>query len=184
MLTQFSYYSTIAQYTCDQNCRSYGPYFGGLSDEACEAHGGTFCPIADCADLQVCVEDYHKDAVNANRPAFVNYLELMPGGEYLTKGSCDTDKSCQKWETNDPYACGRAREYFGFDANFINDKQICQDIGQFQNTRDFKFLEEFFKQGTSEESDPEETEPPLVPPLVLRKPYAGKYLYEFGNEKN
>jgi hypothetical protein len=171
---------TTLQYTCDQNCTSYGPYFGGLSDEACKAHGGTFCPVSNCTDLQVCVEDYHDEAVNDKKTAFANYLESMPGGEYL---SCDTDKSCEKWDPIDPFACGRAREYFGFDTNFINDKQICEDISQFRNTRDFQFLEEFFKQGSDGSFSPENTEPPLVPPLVLKLPTAGKCMYAFGNGK-
>jgi hypothetical protein len=132
------------------------------------------------------VKDYHDEAVNDKRTAFANYLETMPGWESLA--NCDNaSESCderKKWEPDDPYACGRARVYFGFDANFINDKQICQDIKQFQNSRDFVFLEEFFNQGTSNEVDPEKTEPPLVPPLELILPVAGKYLYEFGNGKN
>jgi hypothetical protein len=131
------------------------------------------------------VKDYHQDAVDANSPAFVNYLETMPGWESLAK--CDDDESCrnrEKWDPTDPYACGRAREHFGFDANFIHDKRICEDINQFKNSRDFKFLEEFFKQGTPAKSDgPDDTEPPLVPALVLKKPAAGKYLHEFVNGK-
>jgi hypothetical protein len=149
------------------------------------------------------VRDYHESAVDENRSIFANYLETMPGGAYLTPGNCDadnatattndtdtdtdTDQSCgerKEWNPMDPFECGRAREYFGFDKDFVNDKQICRDIGQFQNTRDFEFIDEFLNQGFSSGISPETGEPPLVPPLILTPPVAGKYLYEFGNGKN
>ena len=46
----------------------------------------------------------------------------------------------------DPNQCIKAREHFGYDAGFINDKQICEDIHQFRFAKDFNFLEEFFDQ--------------------------------------
>jgi hypothetical protein len=157
-----------------------------MSAEACEAHGGTFCPITDCTDLKDCVEGYHVDAVNDNRIAFSTYLEGMPGGEYLTPAKCDNAsdpaKYCdEKWV--DPDLCGKAREYFGFDASFVNDLKICTDIKQFQNSKDFDFLDEFFKQGRDAEVENESGKPPLVPPLTLTPPVCGRYLYEFGNGK-
>jgi hypothetical protein len=99
----------------------------------------------------------------------------MPGWESLAK--CDDAESCaerKQWDPTDPNACGRAREYFGFDANFVNDNQICTDVNQFKNTKDFEFLEEFFKQGGDSEVEIEFGEPPLVPPLILTLPAAGK----------
>jgi hypothetical protein len=45
--------------------------------------------------------------------------------------------------------CGNAREYFGFDAHFLNDDQVCEDIYQLRFTDDFDFLNEFFNQGSS-----------------------------------
>jgi hypothetical protein len=148
-----------------------------MSVEACEVHGGTFCPITDCTDLKDCVQNYYNNARSENRSAFATYLQGMPGGEYLTPANCDnaTDpaKYCdEKWV--DPDQCGAAREYFGFDASFVNDQSICTDINQFQNTRDFDFLEEFFKQGSASVVETDEGVPPLVPPLILTLPAAGK----------
>ncbi len=66
-----------------------------------------------------------------NRTAFAVYL----GGAPEIKNATDQNQ------------CSGAREYFGFNMNFVNDKQICGDIRQFQNARSFDFLEEFFAQG-------------------------------------
>jgi hypothetical protein len=161
-----------------------------MSDEACETQAGTFCPNTDCTDLKQCVEDYHRDALEENKIAFANYLEGMPGGEYLTPAKCDnaTDpaESCGEpkvWDPENLDQCGQAREYFGFDANFVNDKQICRDINQLRNTRDFEFLEEFFNQGSDLDPEIIIDDPPLVPLLILTPPVSGKYLYEFGNGK-
>jgi hypothetical protein len=45
--------------------------------------------------------------------------------------------------------CQRAREYFGFDRDFLDGGKICGDIEQFRLTEDFDFLNEFFNQGSS-----------------------------------
>jgi hypothetical protein len=121
------------------------------------------------------------------KTAFTKYLETMPGGEYLKKCDPDTEESCtpdgKELNPLDAFECGRAREYFGFDEYFINDEHICRDINQFRNTRDFEFLEEFFKQGSGIEAEPN-SDVFLVPPLVLVPPKTGKHLYEFRNGKN
>jgi hypothetical protein len=161
----------------EEECLHWGPYLTGISEEACNVHGGTFCPITNCTVLKDCVKTYHVDAVNDDRSAFATYLEGMPGGDYLTPANCanatDPAKYCAE-DWLDPDLCGNAREYFGFDATFVNDQQICSDINQFQNTRDFLFLEEFFKQGSDSEVEIEFGVPPLVPPLILTLPAAGK----------
>jgi hypothetical protein len=41
-----------------------------------------------------------------------------------------------------------ARQYFGFDENFLDDKKICADIEQLRFTKEFSFLDEFFNQGS------------------------------------
>ena len=70
--------------------------------------------------------------------------------------------------------CGSTREFFGFDAGFINDQQICDDVEQLRFSRDFSFLETFTGQGTDvtlEEPNlesPEDIDPPVdgEPPPV------------------
>ena len=54
-------------------------------------------------------------------------------------------------EINNPYdynQCGKTKEYFGFKASFVNEKEICNEIKQLKYTRDFDFLAEFFAQGS------------------------------------
>jgi hypothetical protein len=132
------------------------------------------------------VKDYHEIALDENRTAFAKYLEAMPGAEYLQPSeTCPADESCPTpLDPLDTIGCGRAREYFGFDEYFVNDKNICEDIVQFQNSRDFKFLDNFFNQGSSEGESNDPGDVPLVPQLVLTKPDAGKLsVYECGNCK-
>jgi hypothetical protein len=116
-------------------CQNKGPYLAGLNEEACATFGGTFCPApADCTTLRNCIKDYFD---GANKPsAYATYLEAAPN---IT-------------DPMDLISCGRSREYFGFDEYFINDEQICEDVEQLRNTRDFKLLESFF--GNSEYTSP------------------------------
>lgn len=108
----------------------------------------------------------------------------MPGGEYLQPNQNAAVSKPKELDAFDAFECGRAREYFGFDEYFINDKKICRDVGQFQNARDFDFLDEFFERGSVVEVEEEDGTPPLVPALVLSLPNTGKYLYEYGTCKN
>eukprot|EP00977_Amphora_coffeiformis_P013338 scaffold3471_cov175-Amphora_coffeaeformis.AAC.12 len=136
-------------------CERISPYFGKISEESCKVYGGTYCPLTDCTRLQECVAELIDIARNENRTAFANYLLNAPN---IT----DPENSFQ---------CGWAREYFGFPANFINDNQICEDIKQFRNSRDFEFLEEFFNQGSSsDEPGDDDDNFNVVPPLVLVPP--------------
>jgi hypothetical protein len=78
--------------------------------------------VANCFELQKCVDGHSCDQ---NR-AFAQYVNASPSIINHT----------------DPFQCGRAREYFGFQNNFINDEQICEDISQLALTRDFEILNE------------------------------------------
>jgi hypothetical protein len=74
---------------------------------------------------------------------------------------------------------GRTREYFGFDANFVNDDQICGDLEQFQLVRDFSFLDEFFDQGSENPGGgggDGELPGGGIPPLQLTEPDEGERL--------
>jgi hypothetical protein len=108
------------------DCITEGPFFSGMSEETCHVYGGTFCPVSDCTDLMNCVDGFR---LHENK-AFALYVNASPIISNPT----------------DPFECGRAREYFGFQDNFINDQQICDDIGQLALTRDFTILNEFFDQ--------------------------------------
>ena len=44
----------------------------------------------------------------------------------------------------DSYDCRSAREYFGFEEDFIDDEQICDDVDQLRFSRDFDFINEFY----------------------------------------
>ena len=66
------------------------------------------------------------------RRAFEKYLESAPN---IT-------------DPTDRHQCGSTRGYFGFEENFINDAQICEDIEQLKYSRDFDFLDEFLAQGS------------------------------------
>ena len=120
------------------------------------------------------MEDYHQDALLQNKSTFANYLETMPGAGYLNPQKNCSLNSCSELKVTDTAGCGRAREYFGFPESFVNDKQICIDILQFRNTRDFDFIDEFFNLGTPEGPTNGDTARLLVPPLILPLPDAGK----------
>jgi hypothetical protein len=53
----------------------------------------------------------------------------------------------------DPDACGEAREFFGYDATFTNDAEICDNVKQLRNTRNFDQLDSFYGQGSSGDGD-------------------------------
>lgn len=148
-------------YDCSLECQNPGPYFGGMSAEACEAQGGTFClNPTDCSALQTCIEEFKIRAAEKNSTAFLEYLQIAPN---VT-------------DFNDPNQCGETREYFGFATTFVNDRQICADIDQLSGSRDFEFLNEFFAQGEDaaaelpKEPETPDLEAPPVPALELDPP--------------
>jgi hypothetical protein len=108
-----------------------------------------------------------EEAKLEKRDPFVIYLEGSPN---IT-------------DTTNHVECGNARKYFGFDENFINDKQICEDIEQLKYSRDFDFLQAFFGQGADEPpgDDPPDLTPAPTPPerrevrtLDLKEPNFGE----------
>lgn len=120
------------QYKCGNefDCQNPGPYLAGIDEAACSSQGGTFCALPpDCTILRDCVQDYITEAGESS--VFGTYLKAAP----------------EIKNPNDLRDCGRAREYFGFEESFINDKQICEDVKQLQYTKDFEFLNDFFGNG-------------------------------------
>jgi hypothetical protein len=128
----------------------------GISKDACDASGGTWCPNAEstCKDLKDCIEEKIKTANATDNFAFKEYLIQAPN---IT-------------DPTDVHQCGRVRGYFGFDELFINDQQVCEDIEQLKDSRDFEFLNEFFKQGSEKAKGPE-----VVPGLALTPPDRSTY---------
>ena len=146
------------QYECEMECKNFGPFFSGISSEACDAQGGTWCPAAvDCSALQSCIATEESWASENEYFAYLQYLEESPAIE----------------DPSDSIQCGKTREYFGFDEYFVNDGQICDDIEQLRYTRDFAFMDEFFSQGTGDDSTGDQ-EPPVVPALDLTAPVTSK----------
>jgi hypothetical protein len=108
----------------------FAPYFAGISTESCGVYGGKWCPNPqNCAALQDCVASYigAADAVNETGA----YITFLKSSSNITNPT-------------DAFSCGRAREYFGFEAKFPNDDQICEDVNELRNTRDLEILEGFF----------------------------------------
>jgi hypothetical protein len=128
----------------------------GISKDACDASGGTWCRSAEssCKDLKDCIEEKIKTANATDNFAFKEYLIQAPN---IT-------------DPTDIHQCGRVRGYFGFDELFINDQQVCEDIEQLKDSRDFEFLNEFFKQGSDKAKGPE-----VVPELTLTPPDRSTY---------
>ncbi|CAB9517957.1 expressed unknown protein [Seminavis robusta] len=145
-------------YSCSAKCKNPGPYLAGINAEACDANGGTWCPApkANCARLKKCIQKYIQDAEDEGKPAFKTYLESAPKIE----------------DSTEQEQCGKARRYFGFDALFVNDNQICEDIEQLKFTRNFDDLNEFFGSGSSASKQdlPEEDSNGNVPKLILKGP--------------
>ncbi|CAB9525265.1 TECPR [Seminavis robusta] len=108
------------------HCQNVGPYFSGMSVEACDAQGGTWCPQpSDCGVLMTCIQNEINDA--SSSVAYKEYLRLAPNVAITT----------------DSIQCGRARQYFGYDARFLNDQAICDDIHELRLSKDFSFMDEF-----------------------------------------
>ena len=157
----------LLQYECSVECQNLAPYIAGLSEETCDVFGGTWCPNpTDCTILQDCIADLMTTFRDQPRlQAFTMYLGAAPN----ITDPADYDQ------------CGSTREFFGFDAGFINDDQICDDIEQLRFSRDFQFLEDFFGVGSGSsggsEGPPEDIPPPAaeVPPLSLTMPERGTY---------
>lgn len=136
-------------YKCEHECQNKGPYLSGMTVETCDIYGGQWCqnPV-DCSQLQECVAVYLQDAIDNDRTAWATYLESSPSIK----------------DPLDSFECGRAREYFGFEATFINDRQICQDIGQLRNTNDLAILEGFFAGSDGDGDGPDfSLTPPQTP---------------------
>ena len=137
-------------------CQNFGPYFSGLSTEACDSYGGTWCPNPqDCTELRDCVQEYIERAKTPEHKnaAFAAYLQEAPTIEDATNAE----------------KCGRTREYFGYSALYVNDKDICANIEQFSYSRDLKFIEEFFGGETAGngEDDGDGVPELKVPPLEV-----------------
>ena len=147
------------QYTCKEECNKLAPYLSGVSEEACnEVYGGTFCPNpTNCTALETCVNEFIEEAETANprRIAFLRYLKSSPN---ITESG-----------PTDVFACGRAREYFGFAPNFPNDEAICSNVNELKTTNDFDLLEAFAA-GSSGNNNPSPSPPPGVRPIMLEEP--------------
>ena len=82
--------------------------------------------------------------------------------------------------------CGRARAYFGFAENFINDDAVCEDVEQLKHVKDFDFLQELFGQGVPSAPSPTNapvfvpTEAPEVEPFVLGEVNDGEFVLTEG----
>ncbi|CAB9512779.1 expressed unknown protein [Seminavis robusta] len=145
-------------YDCSFECQNPGPFFAGMSEEACASHGGTFCANpTDCSGLELCIGENKLWAQENNEIAFLLYLESAPN---IT-------------DATDASQCSGTREYFGFAGSFINDRRICEDIEQLRNNQDFSFIDEFFGTlGLDPEEIPDINELVFdeVPPLDLKPP--------------
>ena len=105
-----------------------GPFFAGMTTEACDAQGGTWCPyMTDCSRLQDCLAEDIASSIS-DYPAYTNYLQAAP----------------QINDHTDQGQCGRTREYFGYDEYYLNDDAICDEIYELRFSKDFDFLNEFF----------------------------------------
>lgn len=146
------------EYKCSFECKRVGPYFSGMSAEACDAHGGTFCPNpADCSRLKDCLANQEVWAGAEQELGFLKYLQTAP----------------KIHDAENVEECGQTREYFGFLSTFMNDDQICEDVEQLRFSDDFAFLNEFLGQGSPDEDDSlleSGEQKGDVPPLVLQKP--------------
>ncbi|CAB9527659.1 expressed unknown protein [Seminavis robusta] len=120
------------EHSCSAECKHPGPFFGGINEHACNAQGGTWCPVpADCTELKECVDDQIQKAKDSGKLAYEKYLEPA-----VIKDPMNFEQ------------CGMSRKYFGYEELYTNDEDICDNFAQLHNTKDFGFLEEFFDQGS------------------------------------
>lgn len=73
-------------------------------------------------DLKDCVEAEISYAQTNNLPTYQQYLNSSPSIS----------------NPHDDQVCGRARQYFGFQSNFIDDNAICEDVQQLRFSDDFQ----------------------------------------------
>ncbi|CAB9517861.1 Apolipoprotein(a) [Seminavis robusta] len=119
------------KFDCKHECKHPGPFFAGMSTEACASHGGTWCAApTNCWDLKVCVESEIKLGKEKGHHAYAKYVE---GGRIT--------------DPKDVLDCGRARKYFGYDEHYTHDDDVCENVRQLRNTRRFKDLDRFFGRG-------------------------------------
>ncbi|CAB9509313.1 expressed unknown protein [Seminavis robusta] len=117
------------KYDCNTPCTRKASFFAGISEEACSAQGGNWCPTpADCSTLKTCV---HNEIVRARADDKTAYVSFLEAGNVTN--------------SRDPKVCGKVRQYFGYDPLFTNDQEICDNIKQLHNTQNFEFLDRKFQ---------------------------------------
>lgn len=125
------------KHECTRTCQNPGPFFAGIDEDSCSANGGTWCARpTDCSSLKTCLKAMYDsartpDTNNKTKAAFASYIEPGLVNDHT------------KFED-----CSRSREYFGFDPLYTNDADICDNVEQLHNTRDFAFLDQLYDQGS------------------------------------
>jgi hypothetical protein len=155
------------QFTCTEDdgttlsdCDKYAPYVAGLNPAACDVYAGTWCPYSqNCTELVECVKDYTDcSAADGDTPSagFNEYLLSSPNVN----------------DTTSPKQCGELRAYFEFDPLFINDRQVCEDIGQV-GTSAGRLFDGFSFVGTKgskgDDSDDVELDEPDIRKFALKR---------------
>lgn len=160
-----------------ESCQNPGTFLAGFSEEACQIQGGTFCPNpADCLVLKDCVANSIIEAENSGQVAFAKYLETSPLIE----------------DPRDPFECGCARQYFGFEPTYTNDIGICENLQTLRYVKSFAVLDDLMDDSDADSSDCDDcmdapgpdTALPLVPFLELTDPAKNPEKSEAGPVKN
>ncbi|CAB9511352.1 expressed unknown protein [Seminavis robusta] len=125
------------EFSCDlgeSKCKSKASGLAGFSQESCSAYSGKFCAYhRDCSTLKTCVAEEVKWATGKKKQAYLAYVSEAPELE----------------DTGDADQCGQVRVYFGFEEDFPDDEEICEDVQFLREKTEFNNLDSFLGSGSS-----------------------------------
>ncbi|CAB9521743.1 expressed unknown protein [Seminavis robusta] len=126
------------EFSCDDGedqCNNKAPGLAAFSEEACAVYSGTHCAYArDCTALKTCIDDEISWAESNSRSAYKGYLSDAPN---IT-------------DTGDSDQCGEVREYFGYDSDYPDDDEICDDVQYLRYNKQFDNIDATFGSSSSQ----------------------------------
>ncbi|CAB9524926.1 expressed unknown protein [Seminavis robusta] len=111
-------------------CGKLGPPLSGFSQESCDVVSGTYCMYdRDCSALKKCIGDEMKCPSDQTPKKFA-YFDFLDSCPKITQPLNHAN-------------CAEAREYLGFDGDYPNDMEICEDAKLLRFNRNFDAVNAF-----------------------------------------
>jgi hypothetical protein len=110
-------------------CQNKGPWFSNINEEACKVYDGVWCRNPrNCNVLNDCIKnlEFSSPMGSENKTsAFELYVRASPKIRNI----------------DNPTQCGKLREYFGFDFDYLEDQDICDELERLKSDPDFSDLD-------------------------------------------